>query len=58
MHLLWDLQMPIKKLLMLVEMAVQGKDGRDADAIVHGNKKIDINYFYDCMHDIGSSTQE
>jgi vesicle-fusing ATPase len=53
-----DAEMPIKKLLMLVEMAVQGKDGRDAVAIHQRQKKIDINYFYDCMHDIGSSTQD
>jgi len=50
-------EMPIKRLLMLVEMAVQGKQGEDAVAIHKGHKKIDINHFYDCLRDIEPSTQ-
>lgn len=47
--------MPIKRLLMLIEMAAQGKEGEDAIAILKGHKKIDIHYFYDCLNDIESS---
>lgn len=48
-------EMPIKRLLMLIEMAAQGKEGEDAIAILKGHKKIDIHYFYDCLNDIESS---
>lgn len=42
-------QMPLKKLLMLVEMAVQGKESKGGN---DGSQKIDINFFYDCLRDI------
>lgn len=49
--------MPIKRLLMLMEMAASGKEGEDAVAIRKGHQKIDINHFYDCLGDIGLPTQ-
>ena len=49
MTLLWDLQIPIKRLLMLMEMAILGKEGNDEDAIRQGRQKIDIDRFYDCV---------
>ncbi|KAG0631526.1 hypothetical protein M758_1G260800 [Ceratodon purpureus] len=45
-------EMPIKRLLMLVEMAAQGREGEDAVAIHKGQQKIDINHFFDCLNDI------
>lgn len=53
----WDLQMPIKRLLMLIEMAVQGKAGEDAVSIRRGHKRIDIDHFFDCLRDIGPYAQ-
>ncbi|MCL7037787.1 hypothetical protein MKW94_026521 [Papaver nudicaule] len=44
--------MPVKKLYMLIEMAVQGPHGGSAEAIYSGKEKIDINYFYECLNDI------
>lgn len=44
--------MPIKKLYMLVEMAAQGAHGGAAKAIYDGEEKIDLNHFFDCLHDI------
>lgn len=46
--------MPIKKLYMLVEMAVQGAEGGSSKAIYSGKEKIDINHFFDCLGDIVS----
>ncbi|RWR86429.1 vesicle-fusing ATPase [Cinnamomum micranthum f. kanehirae] len=46
--------MPIKKLYMLVEMAVQGAEGGSSRAIYSGEEKIDINHFFDCLGDIVS----
>ncbi|XXG77398.1 hypothetical protein AAC387_Pa08g1560 [Persea americana] len=45
---------PIKKLYMLVEMAVQGAEGGSSKAIYSGKEKIDINHFFDCLGDIVS----
>lgn len=45
-------QMPIKKLYMLIEMAVQGAEGGSSEAIYSGREKIDINHFFDCLGDI------
>jgi vesicle-fusing ATPase len=47
-----DEEIPIKKLLMLVEMAAQGGEGEGADSVYKGIQKIDINHFYECLRDI------
>ncbi|ONK70090.1 uncharacterized protein A4U43_C05F30130 [Asparagus officinalis] len=44
--------MPIKKLYMLVEMASQGAEGGNSEAIYSGKQKIDINHFFDILGDI------
>ncbi|KAI3887783.1 hypothetical protein MKX03_018630, partial [Papaver bracteatum] len=44
--------MPIKKLYMLIEMAVQGPHGGSAEAIYSGKEKINISHFFDCLGDI------
>ncbi|KAK4589372.1 hypothetical protein RGQ29_020090 [Quercus rubra] len=44
--------MPIKKLYMLIEMAAQGEQGGDSEAIYAGKEKIRISHFYDCLQDI------
>ncbi|KAI3988361.1 hypothetical protein MKX01_012150, partial [Papaver californicum] len=44
--------MPIKKLYMLIEMAVQGPHGGSAEAIYSGKEKINISHFFDCLSDI------
>ncbi|KAF5729081.1 vesicle-fusing ATPase [Tripterygium wilfordii] len=44
--------MPIKKLYMLIEMAAQGQQGGDAEAIYSGKEKIEIAHFYDCLQDV------
>ncbi|MCL7052018.1 hypothetical protein MKW94_030433 [Papaver nudicaule] len=44
--------MPIKKLYMLIEMAVQGPHGGSAEAIYSGKEKIDITHFLECLNDI------
>lgn len=44
--------MPIKKLYMLIEMAVQGEHGGAAEAIYSGKEKVDVNHFFDCLRDI------
>ncbi|XP_027345297.1 vesicle-fusing ATPase-like [Abrus precatorius] len=44
--------MPIKKLYMLIEMAVQGEHGGSAEAIYSGKEKINISHFYDCLQDV------
>lgn len=44
--------MPIKKLYMLIEMAVQGEHGGAAEAIYSGREKVDVNHFFDCLRDI------
>ncbi|CAN4097964.1 unnamed protein product [Withania somnifera] len=44
--------MPIKKLYMVVEMAVQGENAGTAEAIYSGKEKINISHFYDCLQDI------
>jgi vesicle-fusing ATPase len=46
------LQMPIKKLYTLVEMAAQGSTGGSAEAIYSGEEKIDINHFFSILSDI------
>jgi vesicle-fusing ATPase len=46
------LQMPIKKLYTLVEMAAQGPTGGSAEAIYAGEDKIDINHFFSILSDI------
>lgn len=46
------LQMPIKKLYMLIEMAAQGEQGGGAEAVYLGKEKINISHFYDCLQDI------
>ncbi|EFJ05457.1 hypothetical protein SELMODRAFT_137147 [Selaginella moellendorffii] len=47
-----DQEIPIKRLLMLVEMAAQGKGGEGAADVYAGKKKIDINHFFECLHDL------
>ncbi|KAJ7544161.1 hypothetical protein O6H91_09G066600 [Diphasiastrum complanatum] len=49
-----DEEIPIKRLLMLVEMAAQGKSGQGAEEVYAGRSKIDIDHFYDCLHDLAS----
>ncbi|RZC50918.1 hypothetical protein C5167_019340 [Papaver somniferum] len=44
--------MPIKKLYMLIEMAVQGPHGGSAEAIYSGKEKINMSHFFDCLGDI------
>lgn len=44
--------MPIKKLYMLIEMAVQGPHGGSAEAIYSGKDKINMSHFFDCLGDI------
>ncbi|MQL78264.1 hypothetical protein Taro_010696 [Colocasia esculenta] len=44
--------MPLKKLYMLVEMAAQGEEGGNAEAIYSGQAKISVNHFFDCLNDI------
>ncbi|PIA55395.1 hypothetical protein AQUCO_00800272v1 [Aquilegia coerulea] len=44
--------MPIKKLYMLIEMAVQGEQGGAAEAIYSGKEKINIRHYFDCLGDI------
>ncbi|KAJ6979089.1 vesicle-fusing ATPase [Populus alba] len=44
--------MTIKKLYMLIEMAAQGEQGGDAEAIYSGKEKIKIAHFYDCFQDM------
>ncbi|OVA07765.1 AAA+ ATPase domain [Macleaya cordata] len=41
--------MPIKKLYMLIEMAAQGEQGGDSEAIYSGKQKISILHFFDCL---------
>ncbi|KAG0570681.1 hypothetical protein KC19_6G180100 [Ceratodon purpureus] len=50
-------EIPIKRLLMLMEMAISGKEGDDAVAIREGHQKIDIDHFYDCLRDIEPSSR-
>eukprot|EP00250_Pteridium_aquilinum_P005582 c15654_g1_i1 orf=195-2447(+) len=45
-------QLSIKKLLMVVDMAAQGKFKEHAEAVYSGQRKIDINTFYDCLSDL------
>uniref|UniRef100_A0A6N2KGU4 Vesicle-fusing ATPase n=1 Tax=Salix viminalis TaxID=40686 RepID=A0A6N2KGU4_SALVM len=40
------------KLYMLIEMAAQGEQGGDAEAIYSGKEKIKIAHFYDCFQDM------
>ncbi|GAB2229919.1 hypothetical protein Droror1_Dr00014175 [Drosera rotundifolia] len=42
----------IKKLYMLIEMAAQGENGGQAEAIYLGKEKINISHFYDCLQDV------
>ncbi|OAE30121.1 hypothetical protein AXG93_1112s1390 [Marchantia polymorpha subsp. ruderalis] len=49
-----DEEMPIKKLLTLVEMSAQGKSGEGAEAVYAGKEKIDISRFVDCYNDLAS----
>lgn len=44
--------MPIKKLYTVIEMAVQGEHGGEAEAIYSGKQKISINHFFDCLQDV------
>uniref|UniRef100_A0A0E0L4Q8 Vesicle-fusing ATPase n=1 Tax=Oryza punctata TaxID=4537 RepID=A0A0E0L4Q8_ORYPU len=46
------MQMPIKKLYTLVEMAAQGPSGGSAEAVYSGEEKIDINHFFSILSDI------
>lgn len=45
-------QLSIKKLLMVVDMAATGKFEEQAEAVYSGQRKIDINVFYDCLSDL------
>ncbi|KAL3691429.1 hypothetical protein R1sor_005080 [Riccia sorocarpa] len=45
-------KMPIKKLLMLVEMAAQGGEG--AEAVYGGKERINLQRFVDCYNDLAS----
>eukprot|EP00246_Nothoceros_aenigmaticus_P010109 TRINITY_DN26438_c0_g1_i1.p1 TRINITY_DN26438_c0_g1~~TRINITY_DN26438_c0_g1_i1.p1 ORF type:complete len:310 (+),score=74.74 TRINITY_DN26438_c0_g1_i1:108-932(+) len=45
-------EVPVKKLLMVVEMAAQGKEEEAADAVYSGKSKISLNRFYDCLRDL------
>ncbi|GAQ85859.1 vesicle-fusing ATPase [Klebsormidium nitens] len=47
-----DQEVPIKRLLMVLEMAAQGEEGEDADLIRQGAKKVDLNRFYDCLQQV------
>jgi vesicle-fusing ATPase len=47
-----NLQVPIKRLLMVLEMAAQGDEGEDADLIRQGTKKVDLTRFYDCLQQV------
>ncbi|EFJ08288.1 hypothetical protein SELMODRAFT_236078 [Selaginella moellendorffii] len=47
-----DEEIPIKKLLMLVEMAAQGNQDDDAEDVYAGKRKIDKNYFMECLQDL------
>lgn len=47
-----QLQMPIKKLYMLIEMAAQGEHGGEAEAIYSGRENIAISHFFDCLQDM------
>ncbi|KAL9272878.1 Vesicle-fusing ATPase-like protein, partial [Drosera capensis] len=42
----------INKLYMLIEMAAQGENGGQAEAIYSGAEKINISHFYDCLQDV------
>ncbi|KAL3503215.1 hypothetical protein ACH5RR_037664 [Cinchona calisaya] len=44
--------MPIKMLYMVVEMAAQGEQGGEAEAIYSGREKIKINHFLNCLQDV------
>ncbi|CAN1280769.1 Vesicle-fusing ATPase [Linum perenne] len=44
--------MPIKKLYMLIEMAVQGEHGGSSEAIYSGKEKIKFAHFSDCLQDV------
>ncbi|XP_071907411.1 vesicle-fusing ATPase [Coffea arabica] len=44
--------MPIKMLYMVVEMAAQGEQGGEAEAIYSGRQKIKINHFLNCLQDV------
>jgi vesicle-fusing ATPase len=46
------LQVPIKRLLMVLEMAAQGDEGDDANLIRQGTKKVDLTRFYDCLQQV------
>jgi vesicle-fusing ATPase len=45
-------QMPLKKVYTLVEMATQGRSGGSAEAIYAGKGKIDIDHFFSILGDI------
>lgn len=49
---LWFSQMPVKMLYMVVEMAAQGEQGGEAEAIYSGRQKIKINHFLNCLKDV------
>ena len=51
-HCSATLQMPIKMLYMVVEMAAQGEQGGEAEAIYSGRQKIKINHFLNCLQDV------
>ena len=51
-HYSATLQMPIKMLYMVVEMAAQGEQGGEAEAIYSGRQKIKINHFLNCLQDV------
>lgn len=44
--------MPIKMLYMVVEMAAQGEQGGEAEAVYSGKQKIKINHFLNCLQDV------
>ncbi len=65
LYLYFCLQIPIKKLLMLIEMAAQGGDKGVSDHREYegnqeyeghqeheGKKKIKLDYFYECLDGI------
>ncbi|KAK1364316.1 Vesicle-fusing ATPase [Heracleum sosnowskyi] len=43
--------MPIKKMYMVLEMAAQGEEGGEAEAVYSGKQTISISHFHECLQD-------
>jgi vesicle-fusing ATPase len=46
------LQLSIKKLLMVVDMAAQGNHQGHAEAVYSGQKTIDLSTFFEALRDL------